>query len=211
MLGASGSPSAESLAGAACRTQRLPACAGSGSRAPRAGWNRVLVCFPQVEVLIAICSLTSPLLFTASGYLSFSIMRIMEIFKDYPPAIKVRVLFSQNSVQMWPCCPVGHVGAGSPRMGGPAQRLTRVGPKLHLLHFCVDSQVSVLLSGGRVSPAPHRLPLFLTLGMVPGLEWPPARLDTLSAPLASILTVESVIHPVMSQPCWNFCWNHIRL
>uniref|UniRef100_A0A8I3N5W0 Modulator of VRAC current 1 n=2 Tax=Canis lupus familiaris TaxID=9615 RepID=A0A8I3N5W0_CANLF len=41
-----------------------------------------------VEVLIAICSLTSPLLFTASGYLSFSIMRIMEIFKDYPPAIK---------------------------------------------------------------------------------------------------------------------------
>ncbi|XP_025782131.1 membrane protein MLC1 [Puma concolor] len=41
-----------------------------------------------VEVLIAICSLTSPLLFTASGYLSFSIMRILEIFKDYPPAIK---------------------------------------------------------------------------------------------------------------------------
>ncbi|XP_032272182.1 membrane protein MLC1 isoform X3 [Phoca vitulina] len=41
-----------------------------------------------VEVLIAICSLTSPLLFTASGYLSFSIMRILELFKDYPPTIE---------------------------------------------------------------------------------------------------------------------------
>ncbi|XP_059257715.1 membrane protein MLC1 isoform X2 [Mustela nigripes] len=41
-----------------------------------------------VEMLIAICSLTSPLLFTASGYLSFSIMRILEIFKDYPPAVE---------------------------------------------------------------------------------------------------------------------------
>ncbi|GAB1299714.1 Membrane protein MLC1 [Apodemus speciosus] len=41
-----------------------------------------------VEVLIVISSLTSPLLFTASGYLSFSVMRIVEIFKDYPPAIK---------------------------------------------------------------------------------------------------------------------------
>ncbi|XP_068959075.1 membrane protein MLC1 [Petaurus breviceps papuanus] len=41
-----------------------------------------------VEVLIAICSITSPLLFTASGYLSFSIMKIVAIFKDYPPAIK---------------------------------------------------------------------------------------------------------------------------
>jgi hypothetical protein len=42
-----------------------------------------------VEVLIAISSLTSPLLFTASGYLSFSVIRVVEIFKDYPPAIKV--------------------------------------------------------------------------------------------------------------------------
>ncbi|XP_010359509.2 membrane protein MLC1 isoform X1 [Rhinopithecus roxellana] len=41
-----------------------------------------------VEVLIAISSLTSPLLFTASGYLSFSVMRIVEMFKDYPPAIE---------------------------------------------------------------------------------------------------------------------------
>ncbi|XP_010847068.1 PREDICTED: membrane protein MLC1 [Bison bison bison] len=41
-----------------------------------------------VEVLIAICSLAAPLLFTASGYLSFSIMRIMDVFKDYPPAFK---------------------------------------------------------------------------------------------------------------------------
>ncbi|XP_006888085.1 PREDICTED: membrane protein MLC1 [Elephantulus edwardii] len=41
-----------------------------------------------VEVLLAITSITSPLLFTASGYLSFSILRIVEILKDYPPAIK---------------------------------------------------------------------------------------------------------------------------
>uniref|UniRef100_A0A452EYH7 Modulator of VRAC current 1 n=1 Tax=Capra hircus TaxID=9925 RepID=A0A452EYH7_CAPHI len=41
-----------------------------------------------VEVLIAVCSLAAPLLFTASGYLSFSIMRIMDVFKDYPPAFK---------------------------------------------------------------------------------------------------------------------------
>ncbi|XP_048355590.1 membrane protein MLC1 isoform X1 [Sphaerodactylus townsendi] len=41
-----------------------------------------------VEVLIAISSVTSPLLFTASGYLSFSIMQIVDIFKNYPPAIK---------------------------------------------------------------------------------------------------------------------------
>ncbi|KAM9684862.1 membrane protein MLC1 isoform 1-T1 [Dama dama] len=43
---------------------------------------------PLVEVLIAVCSLAAPLLFTASGYLSFSIMRIMDVFKDYPPAFK---------------------------------------------------------------------------------------------------------------------------
>ncbi|TKC45479.1 hypothetical protein EI555_006053 [Monodon monoceros] len=42
----------------------------------------------QVEVLIAICSLAAPLLFTASGYLSFSVMRIMDVFKDYPPDFK---------------------------------------------------------------------------------------------------------------------------
>uniref|UniRef100_A0A8D0G7F1 Modulator of VRAC current 1 n=1 Tax=Sphenodon punctatus TaxID=8508 RepID=A0A8D0G7F1_SPHPU len=41
-----------------------------------------------VEVLIAISSVTSPLLFTASGYLSFSIMRIVDIFQNYPPAVK---------------------------------------------------------------------------------------------------------------------------
>ncbi|XP_020838580.1 membrane protein MLC1 [Phascolarctos cinereus] len=41
-----------------------------------------------VEVLTAICSITSPLLFTASGYLSLSVMKIVAIFKDYPPAIK---------------------------------------------------------------------------------------------------------------------------
>ncbi|XP_075408760.1 membrane protein MLC1 isoform X2 [Tenrec ecaudatus] len=41
-----------------------------------------------VEVLLAITSITSPLLFTASGYLSFSVLRVVEIFKNYPPAFK---------------------------------------------------------------------------------------------------------------------------
>ncbi|XP_069706165.1 membrane protein MLC1 isoform X3 [Phaenicophaeus curvirostris] len=41
-----------------------------------------------VEVLIAISSVTSPLLFTASAYLSFSIMQVVDIFKIYPPAVK---------------------------------------------------------------------------------------------------------------------------
>uniref|UniRef100_A0A8C6ZK58 Modulator of VRAC current 1 n=1 Tax=Nothoprocta perdicaria TaxID=30464 RepID=A0A8C6ZK58_NOTPE len=39
-----------------------------------------------VEVLIAISSVTSPLLFTASAYLSFSIIQVVDIFKNYPPA-----------------------------------------------------------------------------------------------------------------------------
>lgn len=43
----------------------------------------------QLEVLVAICSLAAPLLFTASGYLSFSVPRVLEMFKDYPPALKV--------------------------------------------------------------------------------------------------------------------------
>uniref|UniRef100_A0A670YID8 Modulator of VRAC current 1 n=1 Tax=Pseudonaja textilis TaxID=8673 RepID=A0A670YID8_PSETE len=41
-----------------------------------------------VEVLIAISSVTSPLLFTASGYLSFSVMRIVDMIKNYPPTIQ---------------------------------------------------------------------------------------------------------------------------
>ncbi|XP_065512056.1 membrane protein MLC1 isoform X4 [Caloenas nicobarica] len=41
-----------------------------------------------VEVLIAISSVTSPLLYTASAYLSFSIMQVVDIFKTYPPAVK---------------------------------------------------------------------------------------------------------------------------
>uniref|UniRef100_A0A7M4EY23 Modulator of VRAC current 1 n=1 Tax=Crocodylus porosus TaxID=8502 RepID=A0A7M4EY23_CROPO len=41
-----------------------------------------------VEVLIAISSITSPLLFTASAYLSFSILRVVDIIKNYPPAVK---------------------------------------------------------------------------------------------------------------------------
>lgn len=46
---------------------------------------------PQVEVLIAICSLTAPLLFTAAGYLTLSVRRVVEVFADYPPALQVRV------------------------------------------------------------------------------------------------------------------------
>lgn len=46
---------------------------------------------------MAICSLTSPLLFTAAGYLTFSVRRVVEVFEDYPPALKVRVFHSQPS------------------------------------------------------------------------------------------------------------------
>ncbi|ELK07522.1 Membrane protein MLC1 [Pteropus alecto] len=41
-----------------------------------------------VEVLIAICSLTSPLLFTAVGYLTFSVTRLLEALEAYPPALQ---------------------------------------------------------------------------------------------------------------------------
>ncbi|KAJ1161864.1 hypothetical protein NDU88_002344 [Pleurodeles waltl] len=41
-----------------------------------------------VEGLIAISSITSPLLFTASAYLSFSVLRIFEILKIFPTDIK---------------------------------------------------------------------------------------------------------------------------
>ncbi|XP_036904993.1 membrane protein MLC1 [Sturnira hondurensis] len=41
-----------------------------------------------VEVLMAICSLSAPLLFTAAGYLTFSARRVMEVFGDHPPALK---------------------------------------------------------------------------------------------------------------------------
>ncbi|XP_063783206.1 membrane protein MLC1 isoform X3 [Pseudophryne corroboree] len=40
-----------------------------------------------VEVLIATSSITSPLLFTTSAYLSVSIVRTIDIFKTYPPAV----------------------------------------------------------------------------------------------------------------------------
>ncbi|XP_006157675.1 membrane protein MLC1 [Tupaia chinensis] len=47
-----------------------------------------------VEVLIAISSLTSPLLSTASGYLSFSVLRIVQALRDHPPTVS-------------PCNPLG--------------------------------------------------------------------------------------------------------
>ncbi|XP_025968865.2 membrane protein MLC1 isoform X2 [Dromaius novaehollandiae] len=58
---------------------------------PSAIASHVAAEFPSkclVEVLIAISSVTSPLLFTASAYLSFSIMQVVDIFKNYPPAVK---------------------------------------------------------------------------------------------------------------------------
>ncbi|XP_069483964.1 membrane protein MLC1 isoform X2 [Ambystoma mexicanum] len=41
-----------------------------------------------VEGLIVISSITSPLLFTASGYLSFSILRMVDIFESFAPDVK---------------------------------------------------------------------------------------------------------------------------
>ncbi|KAM8973851.1 membrane protein MLC1 isoform 2-T2 [Pelodytes ibericus] len=41
----------------------------------------------SVEVLIATSSITSPLLFTTSAYLSFSVINTIAIFKVYPPSI----------------------------------------------------------------------------------------------------------------------------
>lgn len=67
---------------------QTPGGVGSGPQA-----HPDVLVSPQVEVLIAICSLTSPLLFTAAGYLTFSVVRVMEMFEAYPPAIKVRASF----------------------------------------------------------------------------------------------------------------------
>ncbi|XP_069621052.1 membrane protein MLC1 isoform X4 [Ranitomeya imitator] len=41
-----------------------------------------------VEVLIATSSVTSPVLFTTSAYLSVNIVRTIDFFKTYPPAVK---------------------------------------------------------------------------------------------------------------------------
>uniref|UniRef100_A0A8D2JV75 Modulator of VRAC current 1 n=1 Tax=Theropithecus gelada TaxID=9565 RepID=A0A8D2JV75_THEGE len=79
-----------------------------------------------VEVLIAISSLTSPLLFTASGYLSFSVMRIVEMFKDYPPAIKVSCVLFRGPPDMqcsacWPGPCWLCLGLCGPRLQGQLQ------------------------------------------------------------------------------------------
>ncbi|ELW49020.1 Protein monoglycylase TTLL8 [Tupaia chinensis] len=52
-----------------------------------------------VEVLIAISSLTSPLLSTASGYLSFSVLRIVQALRDHPPTVSVRILLALNHLE----------------------------------------------------------------------------------------------------------------
>lgn len=125
--------------------------AGRGCQARRAGWNRARVCFHQVEVLIAICSLTSPLLFTASGYLSFSIMRILELFKDYPPTIEVCVLGTP--------CGRGVAARGRSRPGRvarPSVRPAGAAPACGLSCTCLlpsGSQGSVLRSLARDAPA----------------------------------------------------------
>ncbi|XP_021240414.1 membrane protein MLC1 isoform X2 [Numida meleagris] len=65
-----------------------------------------------VEVLIAISSVTSPLLFTASGYLSFSIMQVVDIFKNYPPAVKsydVLLLLLMLMLLIQACLTIGTV------------------------------------------------------------------------------------------------------
>uniref|UniRef100_A0A8C5TP25 Modulator of VRAC current 1 n=1 Tax=Malurus cyaneus samueli TaxID=2593467 RepID=A0A8C5TP25_9PASS len=66
-----------------------------------------------VEVLIAISSVTSPLLFTASAYLSFSIMQVVDIFKSYPPAVKqsydVLLLLLMLMLLIQACLTVGTV------------------------------------------------------------------------------------------------------
>lgn len=103
--------------GISCRPARPGAGAARGAGAWRlcaVGHGRLL---PQVEVLIAICSLTAPLLFTAAGYLTFSVRRVLEVFADYPPALEVRTgrvpgaggqfpLASWGTVGIqWPPCP----------------------------------------------------------------------------------------------------------
>lgn len=46
----------------------------------------------QVEVLIAISSVTSPLLFSASGFLSSSVINFIDIFLHDVPTAKVRLM-----------------------------------------------------------------------------------------------------------------------
>ncbi|KAJ8791837.1 hypothetical protein J1605_020559 [Eschrichtius robustus] len=84
-----------------------------------------------VEVLIAICSLAAPLLFTASGYLSFSVMRIMDVFKDYPPAFKDTDLLESRPVvrEMVPpvdLFAVASAGASPGALGRPGRSHLRL-------------------------------------------------------------------------------------
>lgn len=79
----------------------------------------------QVEVLITISSLTAPLLFTASGYLSSSVTRTVEIFREYPPAIKV---CPSRKASPRRACVAGEAGShvlcepwGTARPHGPSQ------------------------------------------------------------------------------------------
>ncbi|MGH0186740.1 UNVERIFIED_CONTAM: hypothetical protein FKN15_030452 [Acipenser sinensis] len=64
-----------------------------------------------VEVLIAIGSVTSPLLFSASGYLSVSIMSFINIFLHELPAAKVSPALTLLSPSL------------TPQLMGPTERL----------------------------------------------------------------------------------------
>lgn len=74
--------------------------AASVSKNNLRSWSCVLrcsfsSCLPgprQVEVLIAISSVTSPLLFSASGFLSSSVISFIEIFLHDVPTSKVSPL-----------------------------------------------------------------------------------------------------------------------
>lgn len=126
-------------------------------------------------MLIAICSLTSPLLFTASGYLSFSVMRILEIFRDYPPAIKVcALLLSFKALQTWGCCARVMRRSCEKRPGLALQTacLRGAGSVWSTRLFSVDSQVSaphsltpIYLAGWRGQLCPSPVPLGLCLSL----------------------------------------------
>lgn len=150
----------------------------------------------QVEVLIAICSLAAPLLFTASGYLSFSVMRIMDVFKDYPPDFKVGVLLFyfklyRNTMPLSGAEPLPTSGqmAGA----GFAHGLMRMELVL-LICFSPCTEASVHPSLMPVLPGTAQLLLFFSSGLLcPGHppDTPLHRRLTFSRPCSHPLVFKS--------------------
>lgn len=66
----------------------------------------------QVEVLIAISSVTSPLLFSASGFLSSSVISFIEIFLHDVPTAKVNVIKRESSCNVQ-CAGFTHLASAS--------------------------------------------------------------------------------------------------